>query len=124
MEGTETEPLPSLPFNSTELGQERFGYQYSVPDQVMEPPLPQPPHDQLSQRPGGGGYLVHHGHETPGYGGAYNYPVQQQQQQQQQQPRDPDQRHYELVAASGNGWEQHPNGMWIPNVSAIPSGYG
>ncbi|KAJ8077247.1 Gypsy retrotransposon integrase-like protein 1 [Marasmius tenuissimus] len=114
VESTETEQLPSLPFNSIELGRERFGYQYSMPDQVMEPPRP---HDQLPQRPVNGGYAIHHGHEMQGYGDAYNYSIRQQQ------PRDPEQRHYELVAASEGGWDQQSNGMWGPTISNIPSGY-
>ncbi|KAL0576287.1 Gypsy retrotransposon integrase-like protein 1 [Marasmius crinis-equi] len=109
----EEEQLPSLPYNSTELGQERFGYQYSMPQPMEQqhPPQPQP----MQSNTGGGAYGVH---PAAGYGGAYNYQVQQQQQQQHQQQQQ-QQQHYGSATAP-NGWDD-PG--WMPNVANIPSGY-
>ncbi|KAF9263340.1 hypothetical protein L218DRAFT_959361 [Marasmius fiardii PR-910] len=101
MDNIEAEQVPSLPYNSVELGRERSGYLYSPPPSVVPPTLP-----PALLNHGQGGYMENGSNETGGmdYDGTYPYQVQ---------PGTEGGQNYLT-----NGWQhQDLRGMW-PNIPA------
>ncbi|KAG7098774.1 hypothetical protein E1B28_000682 [Marasmius oreades] len=102
MDSMETEQVPSLPFNTAELGRERSGYLYSPLPQVVPPTLPA----ALLNNNGQGAYVDGRSLGTPemGYNGSYPQAVRHGTH---------DQGAHDYVA---NDWQRHdPHAMW-PNI--------
>lgn len=116
----EPEQLPSLPFNSEQLGERRMGYFYPSPPRTHTLESPEPDHSNpmLTPMPHAGGHGGFAMHQTNGAAGGYaevynNYNVPRHPQAQGHVPSS---RHHENV------WQ--PEATWLtPGTAPAPGQY-